>query len=669
MEHPGGPGVSLSRLYRCILTGSCPERTPAEFADVILSALRGPARCEDGGRCHGSTVEQMCMSASLVERIACGLTSRSFSPAVTSYCEEVARVLFSETDVIRELVQNFLSDHLMVSHLSAKSVSASVFYFLQTSGTVSPVWRQTCEQAFLTSLPGSELDACLWSLTDILKRLLKSADGEIFMELLAAFDSSLGLLCSKFLLEDRQMDDSICRQQGASLYLLLELLEVLTASSSLCGAAACLQSQRITHAQCSALLHAAAGSSEYFVKKRAVLLLKRAVLQKAGEDWATGDVLLSAVKPQHISADTSLLAHSVLMALAADWLESLQVESASFFGGIRAERADGEQKSDDVMLRAVSLLVLKSAEIYVQSEGGTGQSRTTEDYGYPQRLWSFLERNSVHLSTLTHRCCWISVLFGDQDDDMMEAAKASLSIFLHHRRSSDLDDSADLDVACCHGNNPHCIFVLLLQSVSFDHSILLDFLISTETCFLEFLIRYLKCLTADWSGFTAACRRISSQQGVAPASCGHVIKPTTESGLRLVQYGSSEESETDDMEDSYRGARTSDGGKSRFSGNDDKQEVRGEPGPIGRTLNQSLHLVNKADEHDGTSSSLSARSGPASCGALERAVLCLAELRALLTRLQAKKLFPYNPTSLLKLLGQVENISQQKQLSKFNKTS
>lgn len=63
-----------------------------------------------------------------------------------------------------------------------------------------------------------------------------------------------------------------------------------------------------------------------------------------------------------------------------------------------------------------------------------GVDSATEVYGYLQSLWGFLEkRHSVQLMKATHLCCWVSLLFGEQDDDMMEAAKALLSIFLHHR--------------------------------------------------------------------------------------------------------------------------------------------------------------------------------------------------------------------------------------------
>lgn len=50
-------------------------------------------------------------------------------------------------------------------------------YFLKYvhQGAVCPVWKQKCLQSFDSSSPGRELDACLWSLTEVLKRLLKGA--------------------------------------------------------------------------------------------------------------------------------------------------------------------------------------------------------------------------------------------------------------------------------------------------------------------------------------------------------------------------------------------------------------------------------------------------------------------------------------------------------------
>ncbi|XP_054474174.1 protein Lines homolog 1 isoform X2 [Anoplopoma fimbria] len=643
----------LTDVSRCLVTGSRPSQSAADVAGLLFSGVRGlvPRPPSESG-------DLTCISLTLVDRITSDLTSRSLSPALTPYCGDILTGLFQDMDLMSQL------------------------------GTISPVWQQKCVQAFHSSTPGPELDACLWSLTEVLKRLLKGAHRDVVGTLLAALDSSLSALCSKFLPEDRKegtverladVTSSSSRRRGTTLCLLLDLLEVLTASSLICGAGVCLRSQRMTHIHSSALLTAVSCSSQYFVKKRALLLLKRAVLQKAGEDWALGeDPPPTGLRHEHFRSDANMLARSVLTAVAADWLRSVQVKSASFFGGTRQVRGEEAPKPDCVMLRAVSLLLLKSMELCVQTAGATGVDGASEVSGCLQSLWVFLRRCSIQLTEDTHRCCWLSLLFGDQDDDMMEAAKALFSIFLHHRLCSGLDDVAVLEAACSSGCNPHCHFLLLLQSVSFDHSILLDFLISTETCFLEYFVRYLKYLRADWTGFTAACGRsgssdwrLSLQQSHTASGGGDRLEVTWKgeqdgaevssrvqpagvtvrlaAGCHLVEYDSSDQSDPENMEVSLEEPGPSVREKSRFSALDVKQEIVGQKQCESSDSEPNSTLERRQEEGP------SLPSGRAACETLARAVLCMSELREVVTRLQTKKLFPYNPSSLLKLLAQVEN--------------
>ncbi|XP_039975945.1 protein Lines homolog 1 isoform X2 [Xiphias gladius] len=714
----------LTDAYRCFLMGSCPSQDAADVAGVIFSGVCGLVpgenrECAPAEDCHENSWELTCISVTLVEKMTC-LISQSQPPEVTAYCAEILGVLFQDMDLISQLVRQFQTEDQIISHLAAKSVSTCVVYHLHKSATVSPVWQQKCVQAFNSSPPGTELDACLWSLTEVLKRLIKAAHQEIIGKLLAAFDSSLSALCSKFLPDERKevakclVDFTSSKHWETTFCLLLDLLEALTASSLICGAG--LKCQRLTHIHSSALLTTVSFSSEYFIKKRALLLLKRAVLQKTGEDWALGEVLSTGLKYEYFGSDMNMLSQTVLSAVVANWLQSVQVESASFFGGTRLVQGDEGQKPDSVILRAVSLLLLKSMELHIQTTGTTGADSAIDVYGYLERLWGFLRRCSVQLMEVTHLCCWVSLLFGEQDDDMMEAAKASLSIFLHHRLCSGLDDFTVLEAACASGCNPHCHFMLLLQSVSFDHSILLDFLISTETCFLEYFVRYLKYLRADWQGFTAACERVSTSDYKESLTCpcdvdmsaltykgepdqvelSSCVQPTgvippmerigVVAGLRLVEYDSSDESNPEDIVISEDEPAASLYEKRGCTALDVKQETSGQPVFTGQQQCESFDSAGSLSEPNSTlerrteglslpvlqskqkpCTNMAPLSGQVTRETLARAVLCLSELREVVTRLQTKKLFPYNPSSLLKLLGQVENFSHQSHLSQFNK--
>lgn len=71
--------------------------------------------------------------------------------------------------------------------------------------------------------------------------------------------------------------------------------------------------------------------------------------------------------------------------------------------------------------------------------------------------------------------------------------------------------------------NVHSLFVEFLTSLSFDHSVLLDFLISTETKFQELFRSYLEILKTDWNGLQLACDQVSpstkSDSEDSSASC------------------------------------------------------------------------------------------------------------------------------------------------------
>ncbi|XP_029931650.1 protein Lines homolog 1 isoform X2 [Myripristis murdjan] len=747
---------SVCAAYRCLLRGSCPSQSPGDLAAAVVPGLCGvvPVRdrhsdcpCQSKGSsdsqsCSVTSSELSCVTLTLLDKISSSLMSQSMPPEVSSYLMEVHRVLNQEMHVMAKLVHQFRAEDQLISHLAAKTVSTYIVCELQMSGTLNPVWQQTCVQVFHKPSPCNELEACMWSLTDVLKKLLKGCHEEILGRLLAAFDPSLSALYSTFLpqesteLRQCEVDFTNTGHWETTACALLDLLEVLTASRLTCPAGVSLQSQRLTVIHASALLRMADSSLKYFVKKRVLLLLKNTLLHKAGEDAASGAPSASGPTDKLLSADMMALADSVLQALSANWLQRVEVEAAaSFFGGSSRARGDGGQKPDYVMLRAVSLLVLKAMELKILSAGGAGVGCAVEVHGYLLALSGFLRQRGVPLKEASHRCCWFSLLFGEQDDDMMEAAKALLSMFQHHRRSSGLHGVAAAEAACASGGNPHCHFLLLLHNISFDHSILLDFLISSETCFLEYFVRYLKHLRADWAGFTFACQRIEVSDrhhaltalcdgDAAPLSDKHEtgtwfgqdqvqsnlsVQPTALTpagddcsltrGLRLVDYGSSEESDIEDMDVSEDSQETGRGNmgpglsvseEGRLSGLAVKQATSGLPvftaqaecKPSDSTARAQTEPSSALERGTRGLYPLASQSGQTSCPnttplsrrmphpgseTCTRAVLCLSELREVVMRLQMKKLFPYNPLSLLKLLAQIETLNCSHNPSEGNK--
>ncbi|XP_076053226.1 protein lines homolog [Oratosquilla oratoria] len=96
---------------------------------------------------------------------------------------------------------------------------------------------------------------------------------------------------------------------------------------------------------------------------------------------------------------------------------------------------------------------------------------------------------------------WMVKLFEDQDDWLVESMVCGLDICtglgLRIRQHPEFH-------ACV---NPHTTFMVFLDTICHDHDVLLDLLVSNETSFLLYLLRYLKFIRRNWEEFTSHCGR------------------------------------------------------------------------------------------------------------------------------------------------------------------
>lgn len=593
--------LDFHSVFGLLHTGSAPSLSSEDLASRISSCVQTVTNTDD-----------TCLSLSLIESVISRLAAHSFTADAAVYYQDVIRRLFTERNLMAKLVSLLSCQDKLVSHLSAKCMSVYVIKELGIAGLSSCMWTDACAAVLERSVSGCELDSCLWSVTAVIKGVLKADMGqnkrEVLTRLLSALDSSITHLYRNLLplsTKDPHSTDMKCVCKSMSEF--IELLEALNAARLRHGLSS--SAQRLSFTRCSSLLHVIRTDVEYVVKKRVLLLLKKSVLRRAGDDWALGDMQSASGEDLSLTEDLLSMADTVLQEVNAGWLKEVPVKAqASFFGGNCD--VNGRMKKDDVILRAVSLILLKSLEIKIKSLGQQGSAGEIEVQQYLTELMLFLQR---HVSLDSHRCCWVSALFAEQDDDMMEATNTLMALYLYQKRSC--SDSG----VCVWGFNPHCLFILLLRSLSFDHSVLLDFLISSETCFLEYFVRYLKLLCQDWTGLCRSSQHIEDGGGDAkrgsdlsiPASSAAAAVPCGESATgnqvetalvsRLVDYGSSDESEEADAVD----------------------------------CGASVMLVEES--------------------LLGKVLACLMDLRTAVSRLHNRGLFPYNPSSLLKLLNGVES--------------
>lgn len=60
----------------------------------------------------------------------------------------------------------------------------------------------------------------------------------------------------------------------------------------------------------------------------------------------------------------------------------------------------------------------------------------------------------------------------------------------------------------CDVLNINLLFIKFLCAISYDHLVLMDYIISNETCFVDFLTSYLDYIHGNWSAFTSSHHKL-----------------------------------------------------------------------------------------------------------------------------------------------------------------
>ncbi|XP_065345689.1 protein lines [Cloeon dipterum] len=232
-----------------------------------------------------------------------------------------------------------------------------------------------------------------------------------------------------------------------------------------------------------------------------------------------------------IAEEPCALAHLVVRSVK-DWhlLDALPFRSGN--GGFGGRHGGSSEEGDRPLLQKMCLLVLKSVAVTVKetrsdssssdassSSGGGGNGGSSEEEAaaaaddmavIARSIAEVLRRLDACVKSLmpfhpeTPLAQWVVQLFSDQDDALVEGMVCCLDVEvgLSVALTSSLVSNT-LRTAL----SPTQTFAQFLRTVSHDHEVLLDLLVSNETCFLLYLLRFLKYARRQWSDFVAACDR------------------------------------------------------------------------------------------------------------------------------------------------------------------
>ncbi|XP_072201502.1 protein Lines homolog 1 [Excalfactoria chinensis] len=646
------------------------------------------------------------------------------------YCE-VLLLLLKEAKADSKLVCLLSSHDQLLSHIASRSLASLVYFQLKEENAVNVTWITFTLRSLLEFPVHTQVAECLWTLTAIIKDVVKDKmlPKPGILKLLAPLDAALEGFYNSILQYhfDSQLYSSPYSEAANNLVSFTDLLEALLASRTQLEVP--LRCQRVLFLKVSYVLNLINSSTHYFIKKKFIMLLKKYVLYKPQEDAVSGSQFL---QNPYLKEDMLALSNAVLQVVNLTWLNAIPLgEKASYFGSSEALSGDNTQGgSDQTVLRALSLAVLKTLEFKCQNADTEAEIKEgfQSSMSHLLTFWRNNRSDSLHTHPVAHHCEWLSLVFIEQDDDMWEAAKALLLIYLKmDRLRCDAADNLSWEEeenwklhTHASGYNPHCILLFFLEKIAFDSTVLLDFLISSETCFLEYLVRYLKLLREDWHQFVNICNHFDSQHGTSQpissikpahqekqscvvgvslqnaccepepqtliplASSQKYLVFTTEqddnevaesnqsnsllcndntsllgSLQSLVNYDSSEDSELESVgKECLVNIKQMPLHKERETMI--RETVCSYTDDKQKTLkSEALPLKQKGSN---TSSSLACVVSSDNIIPLRtmlyKSTKCLEELQKAISRLQRRNLFPYNPSALLRLLNHIEKISK-----------
>ncbi|XP_059768600.1 protein Lines homolog 1 isoform X2 [Balaenoptera ricei] len=598
--------------------------------------------------------------------------------------KDIIKILLKSSDIDSKLTCMFQTSDKLLSHMAAKCLALLLYFQLKEKITLSNSWISFCQKNLSEYSESDKVVYCLWMLTFVIKEIFKdtcSQKTEILKQFLTPFDTIFEVFYNSLFSQHFENHQDTSKLIN-SLICFLELLELLIASRI--HLKLHFTCQRILFLKPSCVFDVITWPIQAFVKRKFIIFIKKCLLCKVGEDLSRGSVPTFMAPDHPLDVDLLALADAVLQAVDLGLLRTLSVYGKpSCFGG------DEVQPGFDLQR-------------------------------FMSELLTFLKPH-LQPSLQSHNLCeWLSRVFIEQDDDMLEAAKTAMGIYLKLTRECEATESLTQEKEMWNhhthenGYNPHCIFLFLLKNIGFDSTVLLDFLISSETCFLEYFVRYLKLLQKDWDNFFTICKyfditeskdninicccisslvqdRSSNQTEPSPlAVLGNhrdahawVSWASEASSEPLNHVVMSEEAQATLQANSLSPARTSQSLVDYETSDDSEEESTGQRLANSRLTSLHQEAMKKIQDTVGTSRdkkelSLESQSrslvskvsntpfsvdcdiGPnniaSKVGISHRTVKCFEELQGAIYRLQKKNLFPYNPTALLKLLKHIETI-------------
>lgn len=175
--------------------------------------------------------------------------------------------------------------------------------------------------------------------------------------------------------------------------------------------------------------------------------------------------------------------------------------------------SESQLDTDRTLLQKLVLLILKSVAVIVKGSRRDSSDSSFDSSDYDEyddmirielpirsvikKLQNFIKQK-LEFHPETHFSKILIYLFDDQEDYLIEAMICTLDVTSGISRNNPFPELVAM-------LNPVFTFLEFLKMFSFSSDVLLDLLLSNETYFLLYILKFLKYIRSNWSVFETGC--------------------------------------------------------------------------------------------------------------------------------------------------------------------
>ncbi|XP_062580065.1 uncharacterized protein LOC134242058 isoform X2 [Saccostrea cucullata] len=250
---------------------------------------------------------------------------------------------------------------------------------------------------------------------------------------------------------------------------------------------------------------------------------------------------------------------------------------------------------------------------------------------------------------------WVPAVYSEQDDAWINILMTLLEIYINMKSRLQDEEACTVIQDALDMIQPHKQFLLFLDTTGFDDTLIVDLLISPETCFLTYFTKYLRLVSSEWTEFvtthseytvSTSVNRFSNKEKV------HLEEELSDGDEDTLSV----HKELDTVKHSGPEPKISDGLTLLHQYGDDEEEEEiadedEEDTSMGKTPIHSVidHSIDSQFDVFPTQSN--------KC--LEETMSVLIRVRFKIKKYQDSSILPYDPTVLIHLIEEVEEIYEQ----------